>query len=69
MNGLKTPISYYGGKQNLVDTLVPLLDRTKKQFVSLFTGGAAVEFAKPKHELEVWNDIKRLCRFSGHYNS
>ena len=54
---LKTPITYYGGKLNLVDKIVPLLDYTKKQFVSLFTGGGAVEFAKPRHDVEVWNDI------------
>lgn len=53
----KTPISYYGGKQNLVDEILPLLDYTKKQFVSLFTGGGAIEMVKRKHEVEVWNDL------------
>lgn len=54
---LNTPISYYGGKQNMVSTLLPMLDYSKEQFVSLFTGGAAVEFAKRRHEVEVWNDL------------
>jgi len=40
----------------MVKDLLPLLDYTKKQFVSLFTGGGAVEFAKAKHDVEVWND-------------
>ena len=61
---LKTPITYYGGKLNMVDLLLPKLDYTKKQFVSLFTGGAAVEIAKRRHDVEVWNDIdNRLITF------
>ena len=54
---LKTPISYYGGKLNLVDKILPLLDYNKKEFVSLFTGGGAIEMAKRRHEVEVWNDL------------
>lgn len=54
---MKTPLSYYGGKLNMVNDILPLLDYDKKQFVSLFTGGGAVEIAKSKHEVEVWNDI------------
>lgn len=54
---LKTPISYYGGKQNMVAEILPLLDYRKKQFVSAFVGGAAIEMAKAKHTVEVWNDL------------
>jgi len=54
---IRTPIKYYGGKTNMLDELLPLLDNDKsKLFVSLFTGGAAVEFAKQPHPVEIWND-------------
>lgn len=64
MNWLKTPITYYGGKLNMVDNILPRLDYSKKQFVSLFTGGGAVEIAKKRHEVEVWNDLdNRVINF------
>jgi len=64
MSKLKTPITYYGGKLNMVDHILPRLDYGKKQFVSLFTGGAAVEVAKKRHEVEVWNDLdNRVINF------
>ena len=57
---IKTPISYYGGKINMMKEIIPMLDYSKKQFVSPFVGGAAVEMGKAKHEVEVWNDLD--CR-------
>lgn len=57
MDLLKTPITYYGGKINMLNHILPRLDYSKKQFVSLFTGGGAVEISKKRHDVEVWNDI------------
>lgn len=53
---MKTPISYYGGKQNLVDEILPLVPK-HKLYVEPFLGGGAVFFAKPKSSAEVINDI------------
>ena len=49
---MKTPISYYGGKQNLVKELLPLFPK-HVQYVEPFTGGGAVFFAKGKSKNEV----------------
>jgi len=55
---LKTPISYYGGKQNLVNTILPLFpDHTT--YVEPFVGGGAVFWAKRPSEVEVINDYNR----------
>ena len=53
---MKTPISYYGGKQHLVDEILPLIPK-HKLYVEPFLGGGAVFFAKPKSSAEVINDI------------
>ena len=53
---MKTPIGYYGGKQNLVKEILPLLP-IHKQYVEPFFGGGAVYFAKPKSENECINDL------------
>jgi DNA adenine methylase len=53
---MKTPIGYYGGKQNLVKEILPLLP-AHKQYVEPFFGGGAVYFAKPKSENECINDL------------
>lgn len=52
---MKPPISYYGGKQNLVSTILPLIPE-HGQYVEPFFGGGAVFFAKPKSKHEVIND-------------
>lgn len=60
---MKTPISYYGGKQNLVTEILPLIPE-HIQYVEPFTGGGAVFFAKPKSKNEVINDIdSRVANF------
>lgn len=59
----KTPISYYGGKQKLA---VRILERIPehKLYAEVFTGGAAIFFAKPPSAVEVLNDTnKELMNF------
>lgn len=53
---MKTPIGYYGGKQNLVKEILPLFP-DHVQYVEPFTGGGAVFFAKHKSKNEVINDL------------
>ncbi len=55
---MKTPISYYGGKQNLVNIIIPLIP-PHKTYTETFVGGGAIFWAKPKSEVEVINDINR----------
>lgn len=58
MMNLKTPISYYGGKQNLLTTILPLFpDHTL--YAEPFVGGGAVFWAKKPSEVEVINDYNR----------
>jgi DNA adenine methylase len=60
---MKTPISYYGGKQRLVPEILPLFP-PHNQYVEPFTGGGAVFFAKKRSKHEVINDLdKRLVNF------
>lgn len=53
---MKTPISYYGGKQQLASKIVSLFP-AHKIYCEPFTGGAAVFFAKPQAPAEIINDI------------
>jgi DNA adenine methylase len=63
MKSLKTPISYYGGKQKLISTLLPLIPK-HIIYAEPFLGGAAVFFAKEASEIEVLNDTnKELINF------
>lgn len=55
---MKTPISYYGGKQNLLSTILPLIPN-HVTYVEPFVGGGAVFWAKPKSEVEIINDYNR----------
>lgn len=60
---MKTPITYYGGKQGLADTIINMLP-AHKIYCEPFFGGGAVFFRKPKSYLEVINDIDdRLINF------
>jgi DNA adenine methylase len=60
---LKTPISYYGGKQKLVTTILPLIP-AHKMYVEPFVGGGAIFFAKEPSHIEVINDTnKELINF------
>jgi DNA adenine methylase len=68
MSKLRTPISYYGGKQKLAATIVKMLP-THKLYCEPFVGGAAIFFAKPPSECEVLNDTNaelinfyRVCK-------
>jgi len=56
---LKTPITYYGGKQNLATRIVSLLPE-HSLYAEPFCGGAAVFFKKYPSEVEVINDTNRL---------
>ncbi|RFZ84783.1 DNA adenine methylase [Mucilaginibacter terrenus] len=51
----KTPITYYGGKQNMLNDILPLIP-DHKLYCEPFFGGGAVYFAKPPSEIEVIND-------------
>lgn len=53
---IKTPISYYGGKQSMIGHILPLIP-SHKLYTESFIGGAAVFFAKPKSEMECINDL------------
>lgn len=55
---LKTPISYYGGKQKLASKIISIIP-DHVLYCEPFIGGAAVFFAKPKSEIEVLNDVNR----------
>jgi DNA adenine methylase len=52
---LKTPLSYYGGKQQLVKTILGLLP-PHRLYCEPFLGGAAIFFAKEPAEIEIIND-------------
>lgn len=53
---MKTPITYYGGKQTMLKHILPLIPK-HKLYTEAFVGGAAVFFAKEPAEGEVINDI------------
>jgi len=52
---LKTPITYYGGKQRMLRHILPLIPAHEK-YIEPFCGGAAVFFAKHPANLEIIND-------------
>lgn len=55
---MKTPITYYGGKQKLVSAIVPRIPG-HTLYCEPFAGGAAIFFSKPASEIEVLNDTNR----------
>jgi len=55
---MKTPITYYGGKQKLANTIIQLIPK-HKLYAEPFIGGAAVFFAKDPSEVEVINDTNQ----------
>lgn len=55
---MKTPISYYGGKQKLCKKIVELIP-AHNLYCEPFLGGAAVFFAKEQSPVEVVNDTNR----------
>lgn len=60
---LKTPISYYGGKQKLATTILELIP-AHNLYCEPFIGGAAIFFAKKPSAVEIINDTnKELINF------
>ena len=60
---MKTPITYYGGKQQMLNVILPKIPQ-HKLYVEPFFGGGAVFFAKAPSEAEIVNDINhRLVTF------
>lgn len=57
-SSLRTPITYYGGKQKLVTTIVPLIAE-HHLYCEPFVGGAAVYFGKAQSKVEVINDTNK----------
>jgi DNA adenine methylase len=56
---MKPPISYYGGKQNMLSELLPLIPK-HESYIEPFFGGGALFFAKTPSPLEVINDTNQL---------
>ena len=52
----KTPITYYGGKLNMLKHILPLIPE-HRIYTETFFGGGAVFFAKEAVESEVINDV------------
>jgi DNA adenine methylase len=52
---MKTPLTYYGGKQQLAKTILSLISE-HRLYCEPFVGGGAVFFAKPPADVEVIND-------------
>jgi DNA adenine methylase len=55
----KTPISYYGGKQNMLKEILPRIP-DHKIYTESFFGGGAVFFAKNPVKSEVINDTNNM---------
>ena len=56
---MKSPVTYFGGKQRLAKYMVSLFPREHKVYVEVFGGGGALLFAKRAQtsKLEVYNDL------------
>jgi DNA adenine methylase len=55
---MKTPITYYGGKQTMLKHILPLVPE-HSLYTEAFAGGAALFFAKDTSDIEVINDINQ----------
>jgi DNA adenine methylase len=53
---VRTPISYYGGKQIMARHIVPVIPQ-HKIYTEAFVGGGAIFFLKDRAEVEVINDL------------
>lgn len=56
--GLRTPITYYGGKQKMVKKILPLIPQ-HELYCEPFAGGAAIFFAKEDARVNILNDTNR----------
>jgi len=56
----KTPISYYGGKQNMLKHILPLIPE-HRIYTESFFGGGAVFFQKEPSESEIINDTNNMA--------
>jgi DNA adenine methylase len=57
---MKTPISYYGGKQAMLSYILPVIP-PHEIYVEPFFGGGAVFFAKHPAKLEIINDLNNIA--------
>lgn len=55
---MKTPLTYYGGKQGLVNIILPIIP-DHLTYVEPFVGGGAIFWAKAPSKVEVINDYNR----------
>lgn len=55
---MKTPLTYYGGKQSMLNIILPLIPK-HHMYVEPFVGGGAVFWAKEKSPVEVINDTNK----------
>jgi len=55
---MKTPITYYGGKQKLASTILKLIP-AHNLYCEPFIGGAAIFFAKDPSPVEIINDVNK----------
>lgn len=61
---MKTPITYYGGKQKLAKLIIKNIPKDHNLYGEPFIGGAAVFFEKEPSPVEVINDVnKELVNF------
>jgi DNA adenine methylase len=55
---MRTPITYYGGKQLMLRHILPLIPN-HRIYTEAFVGGGAVFWAKPPTDIECINDLNR----------
>ena len=63
---MKTPLTYYGGKQNIAEWIVSKfpLGYSQLHYIEPFAGGAAVFFEKTKSQVETISDLdKKIYNF------
>ena len=60
---MKTPISYYGGKQSMLKDILPLVPE-HDIYTEVFAGGAALLFSKSPVRVNVINDLNGWSTFT-----